>query len=125
MPKNPLQLVFLIVISNLVPRRTVGSELTSCFAASMATFATLPMVELNVKMAPTCTTAGLEETLLVAPLMNQHGMVSDYVYIINSAGFGGSEKFNETARLRVVAAPRVTRVGRVDLKGAFWICKKV
>lgn len=69
MPKNPLQLVFLIVISNLVPRRTVGSELTSCFAASMATFATLPMVELNVKIAPTCTTAGLEETLLVAPLV--------------------------------------------------------
>ncbi|RWW80005.1 hypothetical protein BHE74_00011682 [Ensete ventricosum] len=58
-------------------------------------------------------------------MMNQHGMVSAYVYIINSAGFGGSEKFNETARLRVVAAPRVTGVGRVGLKGAFWICKKV
>lgn len=61
MPRNPLQLVSLISISSLVPARTAGSELTSSFAASMATLATLPMVESIVRRAPTCTTEGLGE----------------------------------------------------------------
>jgi len=71
MPINALQLASCIRTTSFVPRRTLGSELTSSTAALMATFATLPMVELNANIAPMFTTAGLEVTFLQVPLENR------------------------------------------------------
>jgi hypothetical protein len=45
-------------------------ELTSFTASSIAILATLPMVELNVKIAPIFTLAGLEEKFLLQPYGN-------------------------------------------------------
>ena len=54
-PRNPLKLESCIFIDNFLPPRRLGSELISSSAASMAIFATLPLIELNVKIAPTFT----------------------------------------------------------------------
>lgn len=60
-----LQLESCISATSFVPWRTLGSALTSLTAASMATLATLPMVELWEKRAPMCTVGGLiAETFL-------------------------------------------------------------
>lgn len=65
-PRNPVDnFVSCIDTLSLVPLRTVGFEFMSSTAASMATLATLPMVELKDKIAPMLTVLGLAETLLI------------------------------------------------------------
>lgn len=65
-PRNPGEdLVSSIEILSLVPLRTFGLEFISSTAASMATLATLPMVELKDKIAPILIVLGLAETLLI------------------------------------------------------------
>lgn len=66
-PRNPLQFEFLKITLNLVPLRTLELALISLTASSMATFATLPIVESRVKIAPTFTTLGLEEAFALNP----------------------------------------------------------
>ncbi|KAM7516001.1 hypothetical protein LguiA_005584 [Lonicera macranthoides] len=68
MARNPLKLVSCIVIFSSVPRRTSGLEFTSWTAASMATFATFPIMDLKEKIDPMFTTSGLLETFVLAPL---------------------------------------------------------
>lgn len=59
-PRNPVDnFVSCIDTLSLVPLRTVGFEFMSSTAASMATLATLPMVELKDKIAPMLTVLGL------------------------------------------------------------------
>lgn len=65
MPTSPLKLESNMLTTNFDPPRTLGLVFISSTAASMATFATLPMTELKVRIAPMCTTAGLEETFLL------------------------------------------------------------
>ena len=52
---------------NLEPLSTVELALISLTASSMASLATLPMVESKVKIAPTFTTTGLEEVFTLKP----------------------------------------------------------
>ena len=59
MPTKPLQLESFIWTSSFVPGRMVESLLMSLTAAAMATLATLPIVELNVKRAPMLTASGV------------------------------------------------------------------
>lgn len=68
MPRKPLQLVLLIFTTSLVSRRTLELAFTSLTASSIAILATLPIVELSVKIAPTLTTTGREETFVLNPL---------------------------------------------------------
>lgn len=58
MPMNPLYLVSFNEITSFVPARTLELEFISSIAASMATFAALPTVELKVNMDPMWTKAG-------------------------------------------------------------------
>lgn len=58
-PMKTLQLTSIMNNFNLVPLRIIGSALTSETAASIATFAALPITESKVKIAPMFTTAGL------------------------------------------------------------------
>ena len=60
MPRNPLKLESCISIEKLVPARMFGLEFMSSSAAFIATRATFPLIVLNVKIAPTFTTSGLE-----------------------------------------------------------------
>jgi hypothetical protein len=69
MPRKPsLQFVSLVSTCNVVPFRTVGSELISSTAARMATSETPPMVEFNRSIDPIFTTEGLATKLLQIPL---------------------------------------------------------
>lgn len=58
-PMKTLHLTSLMNNFNSVPLRIIWSALTSEAAASIATFAALPITELKVKIAPMFTTAGL------------------------------------------------------------------
>lgn len=64
-PRNLLYSLSFIEMLSLVPPRTCGFEFTSSKAVKIATFATLPIVELKGKIAPMFTTLGLVETTLV------------------------------------------------------------
>lgn len=67
MARKTLQLESWVLTFSFVPPRTLGSEFTSFTAKSMAIFATLPMVEFKVKIAPIFTTAGLGERVPPIP----------------------------------------------------------
>ena len=65
-PRNPGEVfVSSIETLSLLPLRIFGLEFISSTAASMATLATLPMVELKDKIAPILIILGLAETLLI------------------------------------------------------------
>ena len=65
MPRNPEEnFVSCIEILRLVPLRIVSLEFISFTAASIATFATLPVVELKDKIAPMLTELGIAVTPL-------------------------------------------------------------
>lgn len=65
-PRNPLEnFVSCIEMLSLVPLRIVALEFMSSTAASIATLATLPIVELKDKIAPMLTTLGLVEILAI------------------------------------------------------------
>jgi len=68
MPRKPSsQFVSLVSTRNVVPFRTVGSELISSTAAWMATSETPPVVEFNRRIDPILTTEGLAAKLLWIP----------------------------------------------------------
>ena len=65
-PRNPVEtLVSCIETLSIVPWRTILLEFISLTAASIATFATFPMVELKDNNAPILTVPGLVETSLI------------------------------------------------------------
>ena len=68
-PRNPLESwVSCIDILSLIPLRIAGLEFISSTAASIATFAISPTVELKDKIAPILTILGLLETPSFVPL---------------------------------------------------------
>lgn len=74
MPRNPLQLLFLVVSTNLDPFKIFGSEFISSTAALIATFAASPIEELNVKIAPMLIIDGLEVIFWQEPFENREKM---------------------------------------------------
>lgn len=58
MLRNPLRLASCIFKDNLLPPRTLGSELTSCSAIRNDIFETLPSMVENDKITPIFTTPG-------------------------------------------------------------------
>lgn len=69
-PRNSLKLESCMLRTSFVPPSTAGLEFISSTAASIATFATLPMTELKVKIAPMFTASGLEETFMLIAFDN-------------------------------------------------------
>jgi hypothetical protein len=71
-PRKPSkQLASFVSTFNVVPFRTVGSELISSKAAWMATAETPPVVEFNWRIDPIFTTGGLAAKLLEMLLGNR------------------------------------------------------